>query len=543
MRTTWTAARTAAWGRVWTAAELHRVLAALVMAAAVVVVFTTFRDYGITHDEEVQDNYGHMLLSFYASGFKDLTAFGYQDLYLYGGLFDLVAVLVEKVVPFGNYEARHLLGATIGLVGLAGAWRLGRHLGGERAGLLALTLTVLTPALYGHAFNNPKDLPFAVAMLWALYFMVRAAEDFPRPRLATMLWLGTAFGAALSIRVGALLVLPYYGFAMTLYAVTRAIRDRRPAVVGRAVLTMALRSLPALVPALALVAVFWPWVVRSPGNLLEAIQHFSRMPIDFDTNMAGIDLTADKLPATYLPAYLLVTMPEMVLVGAAAALVVALRWLPRWGRATPELMAARALPALAVLFPIGYFVILRPAAYDGLRHFLFLVPPLVVVAALGLDWVWARASRLSLAAGLGFAAVLVIAMLTQLMMMAGLHPQEYAYYNSLVGGVRGAYLRWEGDYWSNAMRESSAQLAVTLEGERAAGAPLPVYTVSTCGNDLSAIYFLPANFVFVERWEDAQFLITNDECWRDQPGRMIVRTEHMGVTYSAVFDRRELRGE
>ena len=46
--------------------------------------------------------------------------------------------------------------------GLLGSWKLGRLLGGPAAGFTALTLLVLTPVWYGHMFNNPKDMPFAV---------------------------------------------------------------------------------------------------------------------------------------------------------------------------------------------------------------------------------------------------------------------------------------------------------------------------------------------------------------------------------------------
>jgi hypothetical protein len=38
--------------------------------------------------------------------------------------------------------------------------------------------------------------------------------------------------------------------------------------------------------------------------------------------------------------------------------------------------------------------------------------------------------------------------------MAKIHPYEYIYHNELVGGVRGAYGRYETDYWVAGMREA-----------------------------------------------------------------------------------------
>jgi hypothetical protein len=37
--------------------------------------------------------------------------------------------------------------------------------------------------------------------------------------------------------------------------------------------------------------------------------------------------------------------------------------------------------------------------------------------------------------------------------MAMLHPYEYTYFNQLTGGVRGAHLRYETEYWGLSLRE------------------------------------------------------------------------------------------
>ena len=69
------------------------------------------------------------------------------------------------------------------LFGVAGCWKLGRVLGGPRAGFLALIFLLLTPNYYGQMFNNPKDIPFAVGAVWATYYMVRILPSLPHPPL------------------------------------------------------------------------------------------------------------------------------------------------------------------------------------------------------------------------------------------------------------------------------------------------------------------------------------------------------------------------
>ena len=74
-----------------------KILAAALFAALGLSVVLTFRDYGISWDEGVQNTYGVKLLSFYSSGFRDRSAMAYLNLFYYGGFFDIVAALLGKI--------------------------------------------------------------------------------------------------------------------------------------------------------------------------------------------------------------------------------------------------------------------------------------------------------------------------------------------------------------------------------------------------------------------------------------------------------------
>lgn len=111
--------------------------ALLLLGAAGVFVLLTFDAHGISNDEEVQHVYGRLLLDFYTSGFADQRAFEYKNLYLYGGLFDLIAAGLERVGGLEEaalWNLRHLMSACFGLAGLAGVWLLAARLAGERGG-------------------------------------------------------------------------------------------------------------------------------------------------------------------------------------------------------------------------------------------------------------------------------------------------------------------------------------------------------------------------------------------------------------------------
>src|SRR5260370_17048925 len=107
----------------WFARMFDGVAIALLGALAVIVALT-FREYGLGWDDYAHSEYGDLLLSLYGSGFKDLRAFSFVNLYMYGGGFDMAAALMAKILPFDLFDTRRLVGAAIGLVGLFIPWRI-----------------------------------------------------------------------------------------------------------------------------------------------------------------------------------------------------------------------------------------------------------------------------------------------------------------------------------------------------------------------------------------------------------------------------------
>ena len=119
--------------------------AIVVLAVVGVVASFTFRDYGLGWDDYTHAEYADLLLRMFGSGFRNTDALSFANLYMYGGGFDMAAALLHKVIPLELFETRRLLGAIVGIIGLAVTWRLGRRVGGPLAGLAALLLLALCP--------------------------------------------------------------------------------------------------------------------------------------------------------------------------------------------------------------------------------------------------------------------------------------------------------------------------------------------------------------------------------------------------------------
>src|SRR5690242_13586202 len=260
-------------------------LSLALLIAAGLLIGLTFTDYGVTWDEDVHNWYGYFALDYYLSLFTDQRALNWLNLYNYGAAFDMIAAALNKFSPLGVYETRHLLNGFVGLIGLVGCWKLGRVLGGARAGAIALVFLLLTPNYYGQMFNNPKDIPFAVGGVWASYYMVRLLPGLPRPPLALVAKLGLAIGVTLGVRVGGLLFLCYLGLLLGLSAGWQGLAARRLWVAITAGWTSLWRVLlPVSAIGFAVMLVSWPWGQQDPiHHPLQALAFFSHQDFPFYT--------------------------------------------------------------------------------------------------------------------------------------------------------------------------------------------------------------------------------------------------------------------
>src|SRR5689334_23137036 len=249
-------------------------LAMAAVALLALVAALTFRDYGLGWDDYTHAQYGDLLLSLYTSGFHDTRALSFVNLYLYGGGFDMAAALIAKVLPFDLFETRRLLGAAVGIAGIAITWRIGRRIGGPLAGFLALVLLAACPLYYGHMFMNPKDGPFAVAMALFLLGLVRLLDQYPRPCPTTLFIIGAGFGLSIGSRIMAGFGVIEAAGALALHFAIET-RSEGMATASRRLGRLLLVLIPSALLAYAVMALIWPWSVVNPLNPLTAINVFS----------------------------------------------------------------------------------------------------------------------------------------------------------------------------------------------------------------------------------------------------------------------------
>ncbi|HEX2116465.1 MAG TPA: glycosyltransferase family 39 protein [Alphaproteobacteria bacterium] len=510
----------------------------------IVVILTTFRDYGITWDAHYHMANGEHVLAYYASFFADKSVLTYHNLYLYGGLFDGIVALANVVSPLGPYETSHLLNAIVGLIGVAGCWKLANILAGPRAAFFAAVLLLLMPTWYGHMFNNPKDIPFAAAMTWTLYYIARLGDELPSPRWGVVAKLGVAAGLTMGMRVGGVLVFVYLTMMLASALFLHA-RSAGAALALRDGLRLGARAvLPAALIAYAVMLACWPWAQQDPlRNPFNALRLFSHIKWDINVLYEGRLVNSLSLPADFLPVSIAVQLPEIVLILLLLAIPVSFGALMvRRATTIGWIRPGYVLLFTAIAFPFVHFVILRPVTYDCARHFLFILPSLAVAAGIVADRLVEHA-RAPLARG-AVATGLAAGIGAQVATMVSLHPHEYVYYNELVGGVKGAEDKFELDYWGNSYAEAVRELTQYLERERGKGR-FKIYRVAVCSSGISASYFFPPFLKMARNDDEADFYVsvTRLNCDDAYEGDEIIAVEREGAILSVVKDRRRLREE
>jgi hypothetical protein len=234
-----------------------------------------------------------------------------------------------------------------------------------------------------------------------------------------------------------------------------------------------------------------------------------------------------------------------VLLAMAPAVTAVALWRQRASTAGMRRVTATGwfLLALAILFPVGYAIAIKAVLFDGMRHFIFVLPPIAVVAALVADQAAERLGRFRFRKPVYAALALYGAAHIGVMVM--LHPDQYVYYNAFVGGVDGAQRRFKLDYWANSYAEDVRGLVNLLRRQYGADFEDREFTVAVCGPATSARYFFPANFRLTYKRADADFFIafTKDNCDESLPGVPVYEVERMGALLSLVIDRRQILAE
>jgi hypothetical protein len=524
----------------------------LLLAAVLIVGLVTASDYGITTDEFFFDPYGPKALAWYSSGFTNGSLFEYYDAYLYGPWFQILVAVAQSFHIAKPFVVRHALSFVVGLSGIAALLPVGRLAVGPWAGFAAVVLCLTTGNLYGHLFFTPNDIPFLAAMTWAtLAIVVMSSSTIPTWRATIAA--GLATGLAISTRFGGILSQLYLIGAMVMCALSLIpARDRRKG----SLIAISVRTLSALMIGWVTAIAMWPWLLGSDPvvRFLEVYRYFIRSYVQFEFEAWGQKLTSGALPWHYIAGQLVARLPEgfvaLLFIAVVFGVVALGRFFWKCGvgikqnglggllTSVSELAQWRGvlIVAAAALGPPIFVVARGSVVFDGLRHLLFILPMLALLAA----WALLRIAPLLLRMPTYAAGLVALHLITTVSVMVYLHPLEYIAMNGFAGGTAGAYGRFDLDYWSaaatEAVRRLERRLARNPSAEFAMRQPRVMVCIGFRESMVAPIFSRP--WIVATEPTEADFVIVTErsKCARDVRGTVIDSVERFGRTFAATIE-------
>ena len=260
--------------------------------------------------------------------------------------------------------------------------------------------------------------------------------------------------------------------AAILLGVTTSIRVLGPfaglLVAGYAVWRSGRKALPALFiyGLIALIAMYltWPYLWPDPiGHFVESARVMAEYPWKGQVLFNGVMYISTDIPRSYLPVLLGIQLTEPVwflfALGLAAVVYDGIK-------RREQKVILLVLTVVWFILPLVGFVITRSPLYDNFRQVFFILPPVFMMAGAAFEKI-----KRPILQG----ALVGLLLLPGIIDAVHLHPYEYIYYNRFIGGVQGAFRKYELDYWGTSYREAANYLNKTAPANASLWVDGPVH--------------------------------------------------------------------
>jgi len=407
------------------------------------------RDAGISGDEEVHYQQSEKVYRYFASDGQNTEALNTPKTHLkyYGQSPDnICTVLIHWFNIRDIYGFRHLFSSFLGWLAIFISALFVRSLKGYQAAIFTLFLFAVSPRFMGHLQNNLKDIPFALAYISGIFAIIKVVfTPIDKRKWTDTLFIIISIAFAISIRPGGLLLIFYLLFTIFLKFIfvkhinkTELIKDG---------LYFFMITVISYLSGLLL----WPYglqnILLNPWKSLIVMGHF---PTTLRQIFEGDFIWSDFEPWYYLPKYMLITIPLIVFTG----MFFFFTGIKKIIHSNSHIIYG--LLFLFCFFPPIFVIIIHANLYGAWRHLIFIYPCLIILAALGYNDLWQRIKSI-LGRSL-FTAIFLLLIIHPVKFMIAAHPYYYLYYNQLTGGLKGAYGKYETDYYYHTMRSGAEWL-------------------------------------------------------------------------------------
>lgn len=486
----------------------YHLLFLLLFILFIFFILKTYKDYGISWDEQFYLAYGKNYIDYFFK--RPILAQKIDPLHglSHGAFFDILYVFILRMFHADtNFAVLHLVKALVSSMTLIFVYLSIFVITKKRKIALAgAILMIFFPRWTGDMFDNHMDsvatLLYAIELYLALKILqLRANKYFKIHIIIFAIISAIAFSHRMI-----LFFIPLILFSL-LY-----LKEKNKTRMLKTFLVVFLPVFSAI------------YILVTPSFGLYGLSGFLKQIIYLfryqwhNTNLFdGAYILAKHLPWYYLPKWIVITTPLIIL---AFAFIGVIGMIGRINK-------ANILIILSLILPLAAVSILRPVIYDGWRLFLFLSVPLVIIASMGFETLLQNKPAL-----IKYLAVflLVLNIFTTSREMMNLHPYEFIFFNSLVGGLKGANGKYDTEYWGKSYKEAVVWLKKNeIKKEKN-------YSIFSCDNTFSSEYYFSKNMKLVKNVKEADYAVCYTRWNGDKniPGKTIYIVSREGVRLNVV---------
>jgi tetratricopeptide (TPR) repeat protein len=422
--------------------------------AAIILAFLAPRA-AVNVDEQLHYPHAKQVVNWYFTAGEDASCLEtpVTNLKYYGQSVDNFTALINRVFNIENeFLTRHFTGALFFWLLLLFAGLIAFQLSGS---FWVSTLTVFSviamPRLFGQAFGNLKDIPFATGYLAGIFMIIRFIKELPKPGWKSSVFLGLAIAFTISVRIGGLILFGYLAVAIIAALILKPFLPKYIFSTKSCLVRLLGQGLAILLIGYFAGLFFWPFALQNIfQNPLESLQLMEHYKVSIRQIFEGEWLWSTQLPWYYLPKWLMISTPEFIIFGFAVFLTL---FLIKINKQDSKQLFTGLFLLFTLFFPIIYVIAIKANLYSGVRQMIFVLPLFTVFSAAGIWYLLNSFSSKLIKSAV--VIVYFILMILPLKHQVTTFPADYIYFNSISGGNKKAWSNYEYDYYFHGIKSSS----------------------------------------------------------------------------------------
>ncbi len=420
--------------------RIQKVLLLLIFSAAILIGIMAAGDYGVAWDDHHQIKIAKQSCEYIIGHNKDLFSNGGR---FFGSAFEIPIYLIQSIGNTFSSQVliRHLVLHFYFIISLYFFFKLLlKTFQSYNIALLGIILLYINPIIFAHSFFNTKDLAFLSTFIISLYTMWNFI-DKPH-KINYIIYHAIVSAFLIDIRLlGLLIPAMSIGF-LIIYSIINY--KEKPIIKPIFIYIVIL---------LSFIYIFWPFLWPNPKVFFNAFIKMASYPSGNINLFNGITSFSQDNPWYYIPLWIGVSTPLIVLILYASGIIFSIKHLFHF-----ENIIQRKEDFFIIILsfiPIDLwllFLILEPTFYDGWRHLYFIAPLLIIGSLLGIKNIFNIIKNKKFQ--ILFKLTIAISIIAIIFKLVELHPYQQVYMNCLVSKKPESIRKnWEMDYWGLSFKE------------------------------------------------------------------------------------------